>query len=98
MGLNEFDRGSLDKIIDQAINHSKENLNMFIDPKVKQGFHLTNVEDFVFGMVYDEIFHKFGNHFTTFNRRLPNQSENDEIVQVIIKRLAEIRQAIYFKE
>ncbi|MGI0082144.1 MAG: hypothetical protein ACREAF_00715 [Nitrosopumilaceae archaeon] len=98
MVLSAEDRGMLEKIIDAVIATIKEQKKMFENPIVKQEFHVEKIEDFLFGMFYQEITSTFSTFYTTFKHRRPNESELQEIVQVVLKRLPEIRNAIYFTE
>ena len=98
MVLSLEERGMLEKIIDEIIATIKTYKEMFVDPRVKQTFHIEKLEDFLFGMMYGEINCTFSSYFTTIKHRKPDQSELHEVSQVILKRLPEIRNAIYFTE
>jgi len=98
MRLNSTDRGILDQIIDISINNAKRNFKFFSNEKVKQGFQLKNIEEFVFGIEYGTITNAYGNYFKSVHFRIPTDEEADEMTEVIMKRLPEIKKAIYFEE
>ena len=98
MGLTSTDRGILDQIIDNSVNNAKRNFKFFSHEKIKQGFQLKNVEEFVFGIEYGTITNAYGNYFNSVHFRVPTTEEVDEMTQVIMNRLVEIKKAIYFEE
>ena len=96
MGLSSNDRGFLDQVIDRTTNDAKNTKSMFVDPQIKTAFQLKNPEEFVFGRAYGQIFQSFSSYFPTINKRLATEEELQEVSQVIIRRLPELRQAIFF--
>jgi|APSaa5957512535_1039671.scaffolds.fasta_scaffold03812_6 hypothetical protein len=98
MGLTSADRGILDQLLDNSINNAKRNLKFFSSDLIKQGFQLNNIEEFVFGIEYGTITQAYSNYFNSIHFRIPTPEEGDEITQVVLKRLPEIKKAIYFSE
>lgn len=98
MGLTPADRGILDQLLDQSINNVKSNLKLFNNDLTKQWFQLNNVKEFVFGIEYGTITRAYSNYFGSIYSRITTPEEADEIIQVILKRLPEIKKAICFSE
>ena len=98
MGLASSSRGFLEQVIDFQINQIKSNKSFYNDPEFKKIFQITDVNDFVFGMIYGTIVDKFSTYFTTIYGRVPLQDEMKEISDTVTKRLPDIKKAIYFEE
>lgn len=98
MVLTPEDRGIIEMIIDQIVKTGKNQKKDMLNPKVKQALHLKSPEDFVFGMFYGELNSSISSYFTTVKRRMPDLVELAEITDIILKRLPEIRNSIYFTE
>jgi hypothetical protein len=98
MVLTPVDRGVLETIIDRAIIEAKINLKTFDDEPVRKGFHIKNFEEFVFGVAYGYINAIFSGYFTSTHKTLPNAEELSQVIDIILRRLPEVRKAIFFDE
>ena len=69
------------------------------DGVLKEELHIENAHDYVFGMAVGEINIGFSGYYNTVHRgEQPDDATRKEIAQIIIRRLPEIRQAVYFEE
>lgn len=102
MGLSVDDRGMLEKIIDAQIKQIPKYVEFARDEHVKKGLMLNSDYDFVMGQAYNGIVSSFSSYY--FNKittmltilnveEFKNQMQ--EIVNVIINRMPEIRKAIF---
>ena len=96
MGLSIQDRGSLDKLIDSFVNNLSNSTHPLQDKEIAQLLHVKSIEDFIFGSIYGSIIGNVNGYFSLVKHRLPNQEELKEIGDVIVKRLPEIREKIFF--
>ena len=102
MVLSSEDRGFLEKIIDQQIQNIPNLVGFARNEQVKKGLMITNDYDFVIGQVFSTILGSFSSYYTQkltniFSLPTPDQLQTSmqEAVNVIIRRLPEIRNAIY---
>jgi len=96
MGLSIQDRGFLDKLIDSFVNNLSNSSHPFQDKEMAQLLHVKSIEDFIFGSIYGSIIGNVNGYFTLVKNGLPNQEELKEISEVIVKRLPEIKEKIFF--
>jgi len=98
MVLTAVDRGVLEKLIDRIISIAKIDAKTFADEKARKAFHIKNSEDFVFGIAYGQINSSFSGYFASFYQRQADAEELAEISDIVLRRLPEIRKAIFFEE
>jgi len=96
MPLSPSDRGVFEKIIDDAINRAKYVVKMYSNEKTKRSFHITNVPDFAFGWIYNDINSKSTSIFFDIHERNMTTSEIKESAAIVLRRLPEIRKAIFY--
>lgn len=96
MGLSIQDRGFLDKLIDVLVNNLSNSTHPLQNKEAAQLLHVKSIEDFIFGTIYGSIIGNVNGYFTLVKNGLPNQEELIEIGEVILKRLPEIREKIFF--
>ena len=102
MALSPEDRGMLEKIIDLQIQNIPKNVAFTRDEKVKKGLMINNDYDFVMGQVFSSIISAFSSYYmdklkTSLILPTPQQFQDSlqEAVDVIIRRIAEVRKAIF---
>lgn len=96
MGLSSEDRSFIEKTIDHTKKSIKNDSLEFHLPKVKQALQIENSQDFVFGMAYGEILQAFSDNFVMHHNRIATKDEINELNEVIMRRLKEIREVIFF--
>jgi hypothetical protein len=95
MDLDTETRGLLDKIIDNVVKTAGETVKVFFNPEPKKDLHIQNENDFAYGFALGMIQQTFLTGFLVMHMRIPNEGEKSEIGQVIFRRLAEVRDAIF---
>jgi len=95
--LSIHDRGTLESIIDHTIKTAKP-FNQVIDSEFSKELHLEKPSDFIFGMIIGEIHIGFSSYYNQVHGEFINDMARKEVAQIIIRRLPEIRQAVYFEE
>lgn len=93
MVLDPMTRGVLEKIIDFAIVEIPEDMKLI--RAMKAVLHVSNEADFVFGQAWARIIVRFGTYYTAIRGRQVDVKEIDEVVDIIMKRASEIRDAIF---
>ncbi len=96
MGLSLQDRGMVDKIIDGFVTELSKSPHPFQDQEVAKSLHVKSIEDFIFGSIYGNISGIVNAYFTFIKNRKATQEEFQEIAQITLKRLPEIREKIFF--
>jgi len=99
MSLSANDRGVLETLIDQAINSARNTVKQFGgDEKVRRAFHINHVPDFAFGLAYGQINQGFASYYVAIHRSQPTAEELKDVSDVVLRRMPEIRKAIFFQE
>ena len=94
MPLDNQMRGALEKIIDSELEHIPNWLMIFRDIELKKQLMLKDENEVVFGMVWGEVITSFLSNFIDKYKRTLSDSERGEMIKILIKRSAEIRNAI----
>jgi hypothetical protein len=95
MALNATMRGLLEKMIDIQVKDAKGMAASARMPEFKKKMSLTSEGDFLVGMAFGSIFHSFSTAYRSAYGRMPSEEEVQEISDIIIKRMAEVRNAIF---
>ncbi len=95
--LSTSDRGALESFIDHAIGTAKAETQI-VDSEFSKELHLEKPGDFVFGMIIGEITIAFSSYYNQAHGQFIDDVIRKEVAQIIIRRLPEMRQAIYFEE
>jgi hypothetical protein len=95
MALSSQNRGMLEQIIDREIGYVETLMRTFQDPQIKSQLHITKEEDFVLGMAWGYIMGKFDASFLAVNQRSSNTEESEEVINIILNRVREIKEAIF---
>ena len=96
MVLDAIDRGHLERSIDSQIKGIPQLISQFRDQDVKKFFQYKDENDVVFGMVFGGIIEKFGFYYdVTHNSTTPPPEAASEVLDIIMRRSSEIREAIF---
>jgi len=96
MVLDTNDRGQLERSIDIQIKGIPLLISSFRDQDVKKFFQYKDENDVVFGMVFGSIIEKFGFYYNGIhNTDVPPADVASEVLDVIMRRAREIKEAIF---
>jgi len=95
MALGIVDRGSLEQMIDYAVNNMQDIIGMARMAEFKPILKNKDGEDLALGLAIGEIYTSFLVGFNLRNHRTPNQDEKDDLFKIVVKRLSEIQNAIF---
>ncbi len=95
MGLTIEDRGMVEKIIDETINHIPEWMKMYRQEGMKTFYQFDKVEDFVLGVCYGYIQSGFSHLYRFNHNENPTPEQITEFVNVFNNRMREVRDAIF---
>ena len=93
MTLDANSRGALESIIDGVIKQTPSLVETF--RKAKSRMQITNESDYVFGLESGVIFGSFTALLISLKNRQPDLEELDQIMDILIRRSREIRDAIF---
>ena len=92
--LSSFDKQTLEEIIKLSTLEAQKIVRSYGNREILSAMKIENIQDFAFGACYALISHIFPEYFTKANNHKPNQEEMNEISQIIIQKLPEIRNSI----
>jgi hypothetical protein len=95
MVLDPRTRGTLEQIIDSFIQIIPNFVKPLFDPQQRVRWHIQNQNDFSIGFSLGSICSIFLNYFHSIYGRYPNKDEILEAMDIIHRRTAEIRDAIF---
>jgi len=98
MSLGPEDRGVLEKIIDGAIMEIPTQMLAFRDPRIMELMAIKEQNDLIIGMALGYIVGRFLTYFFANHIRVATFEELLEVYQVVLKRSAELRSAIFKPE
>jgi hypothetical protein len=93
--LDEKIRGILEGIIDRAIKSIPDQMKLFINRENKARMQIQSENDFVLGMTLGIINQRFLYEFIDLNQRVPDNEEFSQVVDIIFRRTAEMREATF---
>jgi len=93
--LDTETRGVLDKTIDIAIQELPYMVKIYRMPKFKSYMMLKEENDFVFGYVWGHVITTMSTYIQSSQKRPPRDDEMEEVNEVMIRRSADIRKAIF---
>jgi hypothetical protein len=97
MSLSTSLRGALEEIIDDNVRNLPGLIEMWRNPAARQEYHISNVEDFIYGYTIATIHSQFIAIVQAVERRFPNENEISDSKEIVFRRLDEVRQAIFQK-
>ena len=96
MTLDSNDSGSLERSIDSLIKGIPELVSHFRNQDVKKFFQYKDENDVVLGMILGGVIEKFGFYYNvTHNTNMAPPEVASEVLDVIMRRASEIREAIF---
>jgi|SRR5215216_1156771 hypothetical protein len=95
MVLDQMARGMLEKYIDRVIRGIPYLMSRFRKKDVKDILQYGNEEDFLYGTVYGAIVWGYTDQFQILFQRKPTQEEVFEMQTIIVKRMREVKDAIF---
>ena len=95
MPLDDDDRAFLEKTIDTIIKQVPGLVQMARDEGYQKHAQIKEVDDFVLGIATGVIYGAFIQYFVTRQQRQPAEDEVTEANQVILRRMREIKDAIF---
>ncbi len=95
MTLSSQNRGMLEQIIDREIAEVEPLMRAFQQPEAKSRLQISKEEDFVLGVAMGYIMGKYDATFLSVNHRTGNPEELLEATNIILKRVGEIKEAIF---
>ena len=90
-----MERGNLEEFIDIARDGVPETMQEFRDKDVKKFLFMENENDFVLGYSMARIFYGYTMSFVPRNNRALTEQEKAEVIDIILKRTKEIKEAIH---
>jgi len=94
MGLTVEERGQLEKAIDQAVNIIPPTLPLLRNDASPLNKHVENKEDFVLGQMLGWTFGVMAEYMTQ-KGKLPTPDILNEITNVVLNRMPELKEAIF---
>ena len=95
MPLDNEDRAYLEKTIDMTVKQVPDIVTMSRDEGYQKHAQIKEVDDFVLGIATGMIYGAFIQYFVTRQQRQPAEDEVAEANQVILRRMREIKDAIF---
>ena len=95
MGLDQMDRGYLEKMIDSKIAFIPDFVHLARQEEIRKFSQLQSEDDFVFGLILGSIHENFSNYFTKKHGLMPTDEQMIEQTDVISKRMRDIKEAIF---
>jgi hypothetical protein len=93
--IESTDRGTLEQTIDSVINQIPVMVKAVRDPAFKSLLQIKEGNDFVMGLAWGKIYTEFVAYLIASRGTSYDKEEGDKIAQIIMRRSAEIRDAIF---
>jgi len=95
MVLDEFDRGYLENLIDREIKLVPSTMELARMPRYQKEWQIKSDADLVLGWAVGDIFTGFGMYYSNLHKETLPSEDLDQAVDIVIKRVREIREAIF---
>ena len=95
MALDNDDRAYLEKTIDTTVGQVPGIVQMARDEGYQKHAQIKEADDFVLGFATGIIYGRFVQYFVAIHRRQLSDEETTEGNQVILRRMREIKDAIF---
>jgi hypothetical protein len=89
------DRGTLEQTIDKVISQIPAMVEATRDPYLKSHLQIKEENDFVMGLAWGKIYTEFVAYLIASRGSSYDDEEGDKIAQIVMRRSAEIRNAIF---
>jgi len=95
MALSDEERGFLEKLIDGSIKEIKSTIDIARNESNRKEWQIQNDGDFALGWAMGTIFDNFALYLTNSRQRNPEHEDIEQAVEIITKRVREIKEAIF---
>ncbi len=95
MTLSNEERGFLERRIDSSIKEIKTTIVIARNEDNRKEWQIQNDGDFALGWALGTIFNDFAFYYSNIRQSKPNQEEMDEAIEIISKRVRELKEAIF---
>jgi len=95
MVLNEHDRGFLENLIDEEIKQVPSTMEIARMPRYQMEWQIKSDADLVLGWSIGSIFAGFVKYYTDLHKGGFPPGDSGQAVDIIIKRIREIKEAIF---
>lgn len=95
MVLDEYDRGYLENLIDREIKLVPSTMELARMPRYQKEWQIKSDADLVLGWAVGDIFTGFGMYYANLHKETLPPEDLDQAVDIVIKRVREIREAIF---
>ena len=95
MVLDERDRGYLENLIDREIALVPSTMELARTPGYQKEWQIQSDADLVLGWAVGDIFTGFGMYYTNLHKITLTPEDLAQVVTIVIKRVREIREAIF---
>ncbi len=95
MVLDSRDRGYLENLIDNEIKEVPNTMEIARAPRYQKEWQIQSDVDLVLGWTVGVIFTRFGSYYANFHNENLALEDLDQAVDIVIKRVREIKEAIF---
>ena len=95
MALSNEERGYLEKRIDKSIKEIKSTIEIARTENNRKEWQIQNDGDFALGWEMGVIFDNFALYITNSRQSRPDDEDIEQAVQIVTKRVREIKEAIF---
>jgi hypothetical protein len=95
MALNELARSLINENIDFAIKDIPRMILLFRQPEMKSEIQYKDETDFILGLMWGRTTMIFSTNFKYIFKRKLTAEEEDEVNMILLKRIRELRKAIF---
>jgi len=95
MGLSFEERGYLDKLLDLTVKDATSLVEVWRKDDMIKYLGVKSEEDFSLGYVLGDFFKGYFSSFRERNRRVPDNTEQDEMWSTVQSRIGQIKESIF---
>lgn len=95
MGLDQTDRGYLEKMIDTKITFIPQFISYARQEEIIKNTQLQSEDDFVLGIIVGSIFENFSTYFIQIHGKEATDEQMNEQSDVVFKRMRDMKEAIF---
>jgi len=93
--LDDNDRGFLENLIDKQIQGVEDIVSIARNENNKKEWQIQNDGDFTLGWALGVIFNDFALYYSQFHKAYMDQEQVNQAINIISKRIREIKEAIF---
>jgi len=95
MTLSNEDRGFLEKRIDSEVKDIANTIGIARNEVNKKEWQIENDGDFALGWALASVYSDFSHYYSLSHKGNPEREDVDQAVEIITKRIREIKEAIF---